>query len=130
VSENEDSWPTAVFGIATKANKAADKTLLESMAVLTEKIFVIHMCRDTIKKMESAKKRVSAENKVARRALVDDPTFAKRCPFLLVAFYFGTSGGRGYLYRFSRVLPSCFSTYICWYCTLRWVEFVERQIHQ
>jgi hypothetical protein len=66
--------PSTVASLATKANKAADKTLLESMAVLTEKTFVIHMCRDTIKKMESAKKRVSAENKVARRALVDDPT--------------------------------------------------------
>eukprot|EP01047_Picozoa_sp_COSAG01_P041153 COSAG01_NODE_3515_length_5982_cov_4.429883_3_plen_209_part_00 len=36
---------------------------------------------------------------------------AVRCPFLLAVFYSGTSDGRGYLYRFQRVLPACRSTY-------------------
>eukprot|EP01047_Picozoa_sp_COSAG01_P078284 COSAG01_NODE_14410_length_1457_cov_9.980118_1_plen_83_part_00 len=52
------------------------KTMLTSMAVLTEKTFTIQVCRDTIDKLETAKKIVSATNKAARCALMGDPTAA------------------------------------------------------
>ena len=69
-----DTASTAEESLAARAVAAAHQTMLESMAVLTEKTFTIQVCRDTIDKLETAKKTVSASNKAARRALMGDPT--------------------------------------------------------
>jgi hypothetical protein len=39
---------------------------------LTEKTYTIKVCRETIQRLETAKKAVAATNKAARRALLDD----------------------------------------------------------
>ena len=59
--------------LTARAVEAAHKTMLDNMAVITEKTFTIQMCRDTIAKLEAAKRHVSAANKAARRAVVDHP---------------------------------------------------------
>ena len=69
-----DTASTAEESLAARAVTAAHQTMLSSMAVLTEKTFTIQVCRDTIDKLETAKKIVSATNKAARRALMGDPT--------------------------------------------------------
>jgi len=69
-----DTTSTADESLAAKAVAAAHQTMVQSMAVITEKTFTIQVCRDTVDKLEQAKKTVSASNKAARRALMGDPT--------------------------------------------------------
>ena len=69
-----DPVSTADESLAAKELASQHQEMVKSMAVITEKTFTIQVCRDTICKLEHAKKTVSASNKAARRALMADPT--------------------------------------------------------
>jgi hypothetical protein len=58
---------------AARAADVAYKRMCTQMDVLTEKTYTIKVCRETIQRLETAKKAVAATNKAARRALLDDP---------------------------------------------------------
>ena len=68
------SKPPAAATSISRETEEADRKMVASMAVLTEKTYIIQTCRDTIRKLETAKKSVSALNKAARRALEKDPS--------------------------------------------------------
>ena len=59
---------------AARAADVAYKRMCNQMNVLTEKTYTIKVCRETIQRLETAKKAVAATNKAARRALLDDPS--------------------------------------------------------
>ena len=53
---------TADESLAAKELASQHQEMVKSMAVITEKTFTIQVCRDTIGKLEHAKKTVSASN--------------------------------------------------------------------